>query len=354
MNKSLFFLFIIIFGFSCTIRIGEYTSKLERKSKPESVSRIAFGSCAGQNDEQPILTEVIKTNPDLFIYLGDNIYGDTENMKVLAEKYEKLASKKEFQTLVKNTHVLATWDDHDYGKNDAGKYYPKKEESKEIFLRFFNEPKNSERRKHKGIYHAEMYKGKDGKIVQIILLDTRTFRDDLLKNNNKKLFKNDYRPNPSPDSTFLGKEQWSWLEQELLRKADVRIIASSNQFSHEYNGWESWNNVPREKGKMLELIRSTKANGVIFISGDVHWAEISKLENGRNYPIYDVTSSGITKTWKDIEENNNRLGEPERNVNFGLIEINWNSDDPLIDMSVRNVKGETTIFHRIKLSEIEN
>ncbi len=353
MKEYILFILILMVCYACSFNLNQFKVNLDRAEKPSNVARIAFGSCAGQNDKQPILNEVVKTNPDLFIYLGDNIYGDTENMKLLAKKYKKLARKKEFKSLVKSTHVLATWDDHDYGKNDVGRYYPQKEKSKEIFLEFFNEPKNSERRKHKGIYHSEIFKSGKDKKVQIILLDTRTFRDDLLKNDKLNGHKNDYRPNPSPDSTFLGLEQWSWLKQQFLKEADVRIVASSNQFSHEYNGWESWTNVPREQEKMLELIRGTQAKGIVFISGDVHWGEISKRENEGNYPIYDVTSSGITKTWSSVEPNKNRIGDPERKINFGVIEINWIEKNPFLQLTVRNVKGESTISHKVYLSELE-
>jgi hypothetical protein len=73
---------------------------------------------------------------------------------------------------------IATWDDHDYGVNDGGKEYPKKEESKKIFLDFFKEPDTSSRWKHKGIYTSYYY-GEAGKKLQVIVLDCRTFRDRL-------------------------------------------------------------------------------------------------------------------------------------------------------------------------------
>ena len=62
-------------------------------------------------------------------------------------------------------------------------------------------------------------------------------------------FKNDYMPNEVKDSTILGNEQWKWLKNELHIPAKIRIIATSTQFGHEYNGWESWTNVPHERKK---------------------------------------------------------------------------------------------------------
>ncbi|MEC9188061.1 MAG: alkaline phosphatase family protein, partial [Planctomycetota bacterium] len=104
-------------------------------------SRIAFGSCGHQSKPMPILRQAVEKNPDLFIYLGDNIYGDTKDMKVLAAKYELLNRRPEFQTLRSRVPILSIWDDHDYGWNDAGKEYEFKEESKAIFMDFWRVPK---------------------------------------------------------------------------------------------------------------------------------------------------------------------------------------------------------------------
>ena len=221
--RLLFCLFLFVFNLELTFADKENLSDFEFK--------IAFGSCGKQTHTLPIFNEVIKQNPNLFIFLGDNIYGDTNDMDILRKKYQELGNKESYKNLIENTEVLATWDDHDYGQNDAGKHYPHKEESKEIFLEFFKEPKNSERYKHQGIYHS-VYKEAGNKIIQIILLDNRTFRDDLVRfPKGQKIpgsffYRPDYLPHTNESKAFLGEEQWSWLEGELKKKADLRIIAS--------------------------------------------------------------------------------------------------------------------------------
>lgn len=353
MNRNISYLFIIL-CLACSpqqqdrntsysgLPIQSFT--LENKS----VQRIAFGSCAHQDHPQPILKLVQQQNPDLFIYLGDNIYGDTEDMSELKAKYEQLSKKTEFKSLRKRTPILAIWDDHDYGMNDAGKEYPFKKESKAIFLDFWQVPSNSPRRKHEGIFHARIFQH-EGKTLQIILLDTRTFRDGLSKNRLHINCKNDYCPDDNPNLNMLGDMQWAWLAQELSRKADLRIIASSNQFSHEYNGWESWTNLPHERERMVQLIAKTKANGVIFISGDVHWGEISKLETS-TYPLYDITSSGLTQTWDESESNRNRLGDVVMENNFGLIDIDWGSRK--VDLQLIDVEGTVRAKHQVLFDEL--
>ena len=317
-------------------------------------ARIAFGSCAKEFKPQPILKHVVAKQPDLFVYLGDNIYADTQDMQVLRDKYAKLGSKSEFQELRKKVTVLSIWDDHDYGWNDAGKEYPKKAESREIFFEFWNVPQESPRRKHPGIYGSHLFE-KEGKRLQVILLDTRFFRDTLKrrnKNDKNSPWKNDYEPDPNPEKTLLGDAQWEWLEQQFRKPADVRIVCSSIQFGHSYNGWESWTNLPAEQQKMFDLIQLTKANGVLFISGDVHWAEINKRQPQGLYPIYDITASGLTEEWHNVEPSDYRIGEAYRDNHFGMIDIDWQASPVTLKFQIIGLDGETKLSHPVSLKEL--
>jgi alkaline phosphatase D len=322
-----------------------------------SVTKIAFGSCAEEDKPQPVLDVVLKHKPNYFIYLGDNIYGDTDNMDTLRMKYLRLQIKPEFQRLIHQTKVLGTWDDHDFGRNDAGKEYPYKDEAKEIFLDFFKEPKNSERRKRAGVYTSYMY-NVHGKKLQIILLDGRTFRDKLkkyddeFKDDKRYFYDLDYAPHTDTATTLLGADQWKWLEGELKKKADVRIIGSGSQFGIEFNGYEAWANFPHEQQRMLNLIKKTKANGVVFISGDVHYAEISKVQTPGMYPIYDVTASGITSTWMFATPNKNRIEGPVMENHFGLLTIDWKQKSPSIKMEIWDVRNNQRVEHSVGLEEI--
>ena len=112
--------------------------------------RIAFGSCATQEHPQPIWDAVVATRPQLVLLLADNIYADTLDMNVMRAKYAKLGAMPGFQLLRKTCPILATWDDHDLGANDAGGDYPKKDESQKCFLDFFGDPADSPRRHRPG------------------------------------------------------------------------------------------------------------------------------------------------------------------------------------------------------------
>jgi alkaline phosphatase D len=314
-----------------------------------STTRIAFGSCMHESLPKPVLDVATAWGPDRFVFLGDNIYGDTDDMAVLEAKYEAQGASPELQALRAAMPTFATWDDHDYGRNDAGAEYPHKAESKELFLDFWEEPADSVRRTREGLYTSYLFEEEQGS-VQLILLDMRWFRDALDPNTGAG--KNDYQPTGDTTRTMLGDEQWAWLEAELAQPADVRIIGTSIQFGHEFNGWESWTNMPHERQRLVDTLRSAGAEGVVFVSGDAHWAELSRFEPDAGYPLYDLTSSGITEEWPEIADNANRIGEPVPDNNFGFVEIGWQDGDDSLALGIVDVHGVERIRHEISTADL--
>ena len=323
------------------------------------VSKILFGSCAHQDDTIEILKTINSEHPELFIFLGDNIYGDTEDMQTLTNKYKKIGANPHFKALKQNTPIIATWDDHDFGENDAGKEYPQKEASKDIMLDFWGEPKSSKRRFQKdGIYTSYMY-GEGKERIHVILLDLRFNRDAINSVSNWRYLterkpKNmgPYSPHEDLKASMLGKSQWKWLEEELKKPAALKIIGSSLQLIPEFSGWEAWANYPGDKTKLLGLIQQHKVNGVMIMSGDTHWGEISKFDEAMPYPLWEVTSSGLTEEWKDVSPNKHRYGQYSNKVNYGFLEVDWDQVDPVIKFGLRNISGNTINSIELALSEI--
>jgi alkaline phosphatase D len=313
-------------------------------------TRIAFGSCMHQDFIKPALEWGRVSGPDVFVFLGDNIYGDSDDPAVLAERYAKQATSPELQRLRASVPTVATWDDHDYGQNDIGSEYPSKVESKALFLDFWDEPEDSQRRAHDGIYTSYLFE-ENGGTLQLILLDTRWFRDPLDRNTGQG--DNDYQPTSDTGRTMLGAEQWTWLEAELRRPADVRIIGTSIQFGHSFNGWESWTNMPHERQRLVDVLRASGAEVTIFISGDAHWAELSRYEPDDGYPLYDLTSSGITEEFMPIAPNDNRVGDPVAENNTGYVDIDW-GPDPRLTLGIVDVNGVERIRHEIAASSLRN
>ncbi|MGI9173738.1 MAG: alkaline phosphatase D family protein, partial [Rhodothermales bacterium] len=205
----------------------------------EPLRRIAFGSCASEDQPQPFWDALLAHDPDLFLFIGDNVYGDTEDMDTLRAKYAELGAQPGFQQARATMPVLATWDDHDYGVNDGGVGYPMKEGSKEVFMDFFDVPEGAPMRNREGIYHARTF-GPERRRVQVILLDTRFFRDPLQERpaGAARDTLGPYLPADDTTRTMLGEAQWARLEEKLQEPADVRLLVSSIQAIPEEHGWE--------------------------------------------------------------------------------------------------------------------
>jgi alkaline phosphatase D len=297
----------------------------------ETLNRIAFGSCGLHFGKQKIWKKVIEKEPDLWIALGDNIYADTEDMDKMAAKYAQLAANPNFQALREKVPIIATWDDHDFGGNDQGKYYPKKEESQKQFLTFFREPEGSPRWKQEGVYTSYDY-GEGDRKVRIILLDTRYHKD-----------------NPGPeDADLLGEAQWSWLEEQFRTSdAVINIIGTSIQFINEFKPFENWAKFPKAMQRMIDLIASTGLKGAFMISGDVHYGALSKRSyEPMSYELYDFTSSGLTHGNQITGFKNpfRVVGSRFGFRNFGTIELDWEKRDVI--MRIHDRLG-TRVFRQI-------
>ncbi len=332
------------------------------------IDRIAFGSCAEQDKPQPIWDAINATSPDAFLFLGDNIYGDTEDLTELEAKYAKLAEKPGFAHLRAHTPIMATWDDHDFGENDAGGEFPMKEPFRQAFLRFWQEPKESPRWQRDGVYTSAVF-GPEGRRVQIILLDLRYNRTPIARNTAfpddtvyarwarrearaGRVVPGPYARDPNPAASMLGEAQWQWLNEQLAQPADVRIIGSSLQVLADFPGWEAWVNYPRDQARLIDAIRRTKAAGLVFLSGDTHYGELTALDANTPYPLYDLTSSGLTEEWHVPVPNALRVGEAHHKANFGLVDIDWSKRE--ITLELRDVKGETLLRQAIALEALRD
>lgn len=330
---------------------SETPSRAGEPNQDLLVSRIALGSCAKQDRPMPIWSAVSTFKPDVLLMLGDNIYGDTEDMTVLRQKYELLGADRGFGMIRNTVPIVAVWDDHDYGANDAGLEFPKRRESQEVFLDFFKIPDDAVVRKRQGIYRA-MVVGPIGRRVQFICLDTRFHRTPLKAMPQAEHVKGlgPYVPTDAPDATVLGSHQWDWLAAMLQRPAEIRIILSSIQVASIEHGWEHWGQFPAERAKLLKTIRDSAAAGVIVVSGDRHSAEISRIPAGDDalaYPLYDLTASSLNQPKRmdnDPEPNRYRLGERFHAANFGTIQIEWGTADdgglPALTLAIHDVDGK--------------
>ncbi|KAL3736518.1 hypothetical protein ACJRO7_025463 [Eucalyptus globulus] len=353
------------------------------------VSRIAFGSCANQSAPQPIWDAIVKFDPQVFIWLGDNIYGDIRrplqlfgkerttgpwknvprfvpsSEQEMESRYTRAKTNPGYSRVRQNAKVIGTWDDHDYGLNDAGKEFGGKITNQRLLLDFLDEPKDSPRRNQAGVYASYTF-GPVGKQVKVILLDTRYHRDPLFS-----------------DGSILGSEQWTWLEKELMGPAtELTIIGSSIQVVSNHSAatgpmfyLEAWGRFPKEMDRLFKLIAENKRDGVFFISGDVHFGEIARYDCGVGYPLFDITSSGLTQSvekavppplnmvlrfvaWLTpstmrVMSRNCRFRSCTYGLpNFGAIEIQWGENPVKLIIQVRDTDGHPVTSANVSLSEL--
>jgi alkaline phosphatase D len=313
---------------------------------------ILFGSCLDTHDH-PLLDRALTLPRDLFIFMGDNIYADKGGIPMMKEKYALLKQSRFFQGL-KNKPLLATWDDHDFGLNDGGAEYAQKDEAQVEFWNWLDEPADSPRRQQKGVYHSKTF-GPEGQRVQVIMLDTRYFRSPMKKvAKDQAMLGGNSVPTDDTSTTFLGPAQWQWLEQVLREPAELRLIISSVQFAPEAHGGECWANFPHEQQRFLNLIKSTRAAGVVILSGDRHWCEFSKVEGPLGYPIYDFTSSSMTQKHPrgtPTPNKNRTVPKTYHFPNVGHLRIDWAART--LAAKVIGEDGETKLEQTIALSDLQ-
>ena len=319
-----------------SIPVSELPSgpKLMKPDPDKALTRIIVASCNDEEQPDPALMSIANEDADLFLFIGDNVYGDRDGrnyanadveLEELRESYADLAKQDGYLAIAQNMPVLAVWDDHDYGMNDFGRDFMGKVLSERIFENFFQlEEETSD---HDGVYYSKTI-GPEGQRTQIIMLDTRYFRSDLTPTDEYgKTGKERYIPSQDPDQDMLGDAQWAWLAEELKKPADLRLLVSSIQVVPVDHGWEAWSTMPLEREKLYDVIEAAGAEGVVFVSGDRHTSFLYKDEDRGPYPLYEMTASSLNVAFAsepDSTETDRRmLGKGYTFENYGEIEIDW-------------------------------
>jgi alkaline phosphatase D len=298
---------------------------------------VAFASCADQNKPQPIWDTIGSHKPDLFIFMGDNVYSSTKETKPPSEQYEKLSNIPEYRRFRETFPIMATWDDHDYGLGDGGADNPEKEIYKKEFLKHFPYVKDSISWNQGGIYHVKYIGGdyidrvgrrkikRTQPLLQIIMLDTRYYRAPLKPSATPEDMLHRYDPWDANDKTktVLGQEQWLWFEEQLKRPADLRFIISAIQLIPNQPTFEKWGNFPYERQRFFDLLKIHKIKNAVILSGDRHKGTIAKYDMKELGPLYEITSSAINKTRTEDETDPTYVGKTVLVDNFGLAQINW-------------------------------
>ncbi len=292
---------------------------------------VGFGSCSKAEDDrlQPIWQQVALADPDLFFWVGDNIYADSLYPQFIAELYRMNHNVPMLKELMRSTPMLATWDDHDYGLNDHDRTNPIKEDALKIFQQYWANPSYGEP-DNPGVYFKYTYSG-----VDFFFLDGRYYRD----------------PYDKPDDvnkTMLGAGQLAWLKEELSKSEAIFkvLVCGSGWTSLKGPGGDSWSSFITERDALFQYLIDEKIEGVVLMSGDTHRAEINAIpfsEKG-GYDLYEFVSSPLSQD----TSNRARVVMPEYHmdepytgaVNFGLVSFEP-ADDPRLVFEVINLYGDS-------------
>ena len=304
------------------------------KTAPAGFSKfsVSFGSCCRiqYDPEQRIWDIARKLQPDLFIWLGDNIYGDSDQAQVLVDLYARGRAVPRLEPFLREVPQLATWDDHDFGYNDSDRLSPFRDASLKVFKDFWANPSYGEP-DNPGIYFKQSYGG-----VDFFVMDGRYHRD----------------PTDCPDTnkkTMLGAKQKEWLKRELkASSAPFKVLASGGGWSSAENedGGDSWAVYKNELNEIFDFIRDNEISGVVCISGDSHMGELNCIpwsERG-GYDIYDFCSSPLAQ--KPAQKNLRQTPEIRvrdawtRSVNVGYLEFDLTGDVPALTYNLYDSLGE--------------
>ncbi|MEZ6186307.1 MAG: alkaline phosphatase D family protein [Planctomycetota bacterium] len=292
--------------------------------------KLAFGSCLhlGRYPDQPIFEAIARAQPDVFVSLGDYVYyqgGDVRSQEGLYARMREQRESKDFAAFGKRVPCLAVWDDHDYGPNNADRTFPLRRQSREVWQSYWANPSYGE--DGEGVYGVVQLGPLD-----LFLLDDRSFRSPNLSP-------------PGPEHRILGARQVAWLEGALTRsRARLKLIAVGGQF---LSRWplpvETWEVAQEERAQILELIRDKEVKGVVFLSGDVHMAEVLKARaDVVGYPLYEVTSSPLANHNNPGLESMPHAGRQfvhNSGNNYGWVEVDLEQNTLLLE--IRDEQGQT-------------
>jgi alkaline phosphatase D len=316
--------------------------------------KFALGSCSYINEpdldrpgkpyggDYTIFKSIYEQKPNFMLWLGDNIYlreADWNTRTGIFHRYTHSRAIPEIQPLLANTHHYAIWDDHDFGPNDSDRSFIHKDKTLEAFTLFWGNPTFGVNGL-KGITTQFQWADAD-----FFLLDNRYYKS----------------PNGLKSSacTILGSEQKQWLIDALkFSKATFKFIAVGSQFINNAEGAkENFINCNKEREEILNALRTESITGVIFLTGDRHHSEISKLEREGTYPIYDFTISSLTSgSHTKAKEEKNTLRIPESLImenNFATIELKGTKAERVLKITYFDVKGVEKYSYSIKAKELK-
>lgn len=291
---------------------------------PEEV-RLIFGSCASKKYVQGsgIWQVIADRNPHQMVFLGDTPYIDSTDLEKQRAAYREFWKYPGLDSLARSTAMAATWDDHDYGLNDAVGEIRNRNRSRKAFLEYHAMGEVGDARGG-GIY-TRIQRG----LVDVFLLDTRWYGNTA--------------PSPldSEQPTLLGEKQWEWLKKGLLDSAaPFKIISSGMIFNGSVRPGKKdhWMQFPHERNGLLQFIAENKITGVLIVTGDIHRCRHLSYppQEGGGYPIDEWISSPLGNSV--IES---------ANVDHPALVFDAGEKGVFLSVEARGVDGDVELWSRL-------
>ncbi|RPI67204.1 MAG: alkaline phosphatase family protein [Ignavibacteriae bacterium] len=287
-----------------------------------------IGTEMGYGSGFEILDAMTKARPDVMVWLGDNVYlrePDWNSRSGILKRFSHTRAFPPLQPFLASTAHYAIWDDHDFGPNNSNRSFWGKDNALEAHTLFWPNPSYG-------------VGGKPGITSTFELLDVQVF---LLDDRYYRVPEN----MSGGEQTILGEHQVQWLLDALSSSTSTfKIVAVGSQFLSTDTTKESFIHVPAERQRIIDHITQHKISGVIFITGDVHGAELSKLDRAGSYPLYDFTSSAITAgSNKNIAKQPNTLrvdGTAFGGHNYGTITVSGRRRERALTLRLFDEQGK--------------
>ena len=312
---------------------------------------VAMGSCAYINEkpyDRPgksygggyeIYKSIYSSKPDLMLWLGDNNYlraGEWWTKRGIQHRYTHSRSLPEMQPLLATGHHVNIWDDHDYGPNNANGSWVTKDIVLETFKDFtLNYSYGYD--DLPGIMSAYRYGD-----IDFIITDNRYHRTEQYND-------------PEEEHIFGKKQSKRLIEMLKFSRAPFKIVLTGGQFVNSAKVYENHANYELERQYILDLIAEEDIKGVIFINGDRHHSEVSKLSLPNGKTVHEFTVSPMNSGANDnvTETNDNRVkGSLIQQRNYAVLNVKGGFRDRVLTLTYYDVEGKELFQFTLDSDEI--
>lgn len=320
---------------------ANYQSDVAAKS-PQSLkklNRAAFVCCALQGQEQELWAQVAAKDPELVVFAGNSVSSVRFDEKPLLAQYKKLDQVEGYRKLRQQVPFMAVWDEFDFGLRDGDSSFDGKNENRQAFLNYWSYIPKLQPASAKGVEHSIII-GPPGQRVQILMLDTRFYTTPWLTSGAE------FKKNWNASDSLLGAGQWGWLEAELRKDADFRIVVSPLQMAGNFSNQERWGLFPLDRQKFFDTLRAARAKKVLIVSGNRGFGTLGKVDLLEGYGhLYDLTVGPLNGDVSSREKDFHYIGKAVEGPNFGLVEWDWKNRS----VKVKLVDDGGTVVQEIRL-----